>query len=49
MADAENILNEDDFVGDNVDTPEKSVEQHRKRENCKGAISKGKVLGGKKQ
>ena len=49
MADAENILNEDDFVGDNVDTPEKSVEQHRKRENFKGAISKGKVLGGKKQ
>ena len=37
------------FFADTVDTPKKGVEQHRKRECLKSAISKGKILGGKKQ
>ena len=32
MADVENILNDDDFFGDAVDTPKERTEQHRKRE-----------------
>ena len=32
MADVENILNDDDFFGDAVDTPKERIEQHRKRE-----------------
>ena len=49
MADAESILNDDDFFGDTVDTPKETIEQHRKRECLKSVISKGKVylLGSK--
>ena len=49
MADVENILNDDEFFGDTVDTPKEGLEQHGKRKCLKGVISKGKVLGGKKQ
>ena len=49
MTDVENILNDVEFFADAVDTPKEGVEQHRKRECLKRAISKGKVLGGKKQ
>ena len=49
MADVENILNDDDFFGDIVDTPKEGIEQDRKRECSKSVISKGKVylLGSK--
>ena len=49
MADVENILNDDDFFGDSVDTPKEGIEQHRKRECLKSVISKGKayLLGSK--
>ena len=30
MGDVENILNDDDFVADTVDTPKEGVEQHKK-------------------
>ena len=43
MADVENILNDDDFFGDIVDTPKEGIEQHKKREELKSVISKGKV------
>ena len=42
MADVENMLNDDDFFGDTVDTPKEGIEQHRKRECLKSVISKGK-------
>ena len=40
---------DDDFLGDVVDTPKEGIEQHRKREELKGAIDKGKpyLLGSK--
>ena len=49
MTDVENILNDDDFFGDTVDTPKEGIEQHRKRECLKSVISKGKayLLGSK--
>ena len=43
MADVENILNDDDFFGDIVDTPKEGIEQHKKRECLKGTIDKGKA------
>ena len=43
MADVENILNDDDFLGDSVDTLKEDIEQHRKRECLKSIISKGKA------
>ena len=43
MVDVENILNDDESFGDTVDTPKEGIEQHRKRECLKGAISKGKA------
>ena len=50
MADVENILNDEEFFGDAVDTPKEGAEQHRKRECLKDVISKGKayLLGGNK-
>ena len=49
MADDENILNDDDFFGDTVDTLKEGIQQHRKRECLKSVISKGKayLLGSK--
>ena len=48
IADVENILNDDDF-GDIVDTPKEGIEQHKKREELKSVINKGKayLLGSK--
>ena len=43
MTDVENILNDDDFFGDIVDTPKEGIEQHKKRECLKGTIEKGKA------
>ena len=37
------------FFTDTVDTTKEGVKLHVKQEYSKGAISKGKVLGGKKQ
>ena len=49
MADVENILNDDDFFGDVVDTTREGIEQHRKRGCLKSVISKSKMylLGSK--
>ena len=48
MADVENILNDDDFFPDTVDTPKEGT-AHRKRECLKRVISKGKeYLSGNK-
>ena len=43
MADAENILNDDDFFGDAVDTQKEGIDQHKKRECLQSVISKGKA------
>ena len=43
MADVENILNNDDFFGDIVDTPREGIEQHGKREFLKSVIGSGKA------
>ena len=49
LADVENMLNDDDFFGDTVDTPKEGIGQHRKRECLKSVIGRGKeyLLGGK--
>ena len=48
MGDVENMLNDDDFFGDAVDTPKEGIDQHKKRECC-SVIDKGKghLLGHK--
>ena len=43
MGDVEKIFNDNECFGDTADTPKESVEQHRKRECLKSAISKGKT------
>ena len=35
MDDVENILNDDEFFGDIVDTPKEDIDQHRKRKYLK--------------
>ena len=49
MADIENILNDDEFFGDAINTPKEGIQQHRKQECLKSVISKGKayLLGSK--
>ena len=49
MTDVENILNDDDFFGDIVDTPKEGIEQHKKRECLKSLIDRGNahLLGSK--
>ena len=42
MTVVENILNNDEFFGDIVDTPKEGIEQHEKRECLRSAIGKGK-------
>ena len=42
MASVGDILNNDDFFGDVVDTPKEGIEQHKKRECLKSVIDKGK-------
>ena len=43
MSDVENILNDDEFFGDIVDTPKEGIEQHKKRECLKSLIERGKL------
>ena len=43
MAGVGDILNDDDFFGDVVDTPGEGTEQHKKREELKNIIDKGKL------
>ena len=43
MADVGNILNDDDFFGDIVDTPKEDIEQHKKPECLKSVINKGQT------
>ena len=43
MADVGDILNDDDFFGDVVDTAKEGIEQHKKGECLKSVIDKGKV------
>ena len=49
MTDFENIPNDDNFLRDSADTPKEGIEQHKKREELKSAIDKGKahLLGSK--
>ena len=41
MADVGDILNDDEFFGDVVDTPKEDTEQHEKREELKSVIDLG--------
>ena len=43
MADVKNILNDDEFFGDIVDTPKEGTEQHKKREKLESVIDRGKL------
>ena len=43
MADVGNVLNDDDFFGDIVDTRKEGIEQHEKRECLKSVIDRGKA------
>ena len=43
MADVRDTLNNDDFFGNVADTPKEGIEQHKKREELKSVIDKGKV------
>ena len=49
MASVENILNDDKFFGNIVDTPKEGIEQHKKRECLKNVMDRGKayLLGSK--
>ena len=49
MASVQNILNNDEFFGDIVDTPKEGIEQHQKQECLKNVMDRGKVylLGSK--
>ena len=43
MTDIENILNNDEFFGDTVDTPKDSIGQHKNRKCLRSAISNSKT------
>ena len=43
MADVGDILNDNEFFGDNVDTPKEGIEQHKKREELKSVMDDGKA------
>ena len=49
MTDVGDILNDDDLLGDIADTPKEGIEQHKKREELKSVMDKGKgyLLGSK--
>ena len=49
MTDVGDILNDDDFFEDTVDTPKEGIKQYKKREELRGVISKGQpyLLGSK--
>ena len=41
MADVGDILNNNEYFGEVVDTPKEGIEQHKKQECLKGTIDKG--------
>ena len=41
MADVGDILNNNEYFGEVVDTPKEDIEQHKKQECLKGVIDKG--------
>ena len=43
MASVGDVLNDDEFFGDVIDTPKEGTEQHKKREELKSIIDKGKL------
>ena len=43
MTSVGDILNDDDFFRDTVDTPKEGIEQHKKRECLKVLIDKGRL------
>ena len=43
MASVEDVLNDNEFFGDVVDTPKEATEQHKKPEELKSIIDKGRV------
>ena len=43
MASVGNILNDDEFFADIVDTPKEGIEKHKKQEVLKNAVDKGKL------
>ena len=43
MANVGDKLNDNEFFGDVVDTPKEDIEQHKKREELKSVIDKGKL------
>ena len=43
MADAGNIFNDNEFFGDIVDISKEGIEQHKKREELKDAVDKGRL------
>ena len=43
MADAGNILNDNKFFRDIIDTTKEGIEQHKKQEELKDAIDKGRL------
>ena len=43
ITDVENVLNDDDFFGDIIDTPREGTEQHKKQECLKSVIARGRA------
>ena len=43
MVDVGDVLNDNEFYGDIVDTPKEGIEQHRKRQCLKSVIDRGKT------
>ena len=43
MDDVGDILNDNEFFGDVVNTPNEGIEQHKKREKLKSAMDKGRL------
>ena len=43
MTDVGDILNDDEFFGDIVDSPKEGIEQHKKRECLNSVVGKGKA------
>ena len=44
MSGVGDILNDDEFFGDIIDTPKEGIEQHKKRECLKSVIDKGRLV-----
>ena len=43
MTDVNDTFNDDEFFGDIVDTPKEGIEQHKKREELKDVVDKGRL------